>query len=381
MADCQTRESRSFQDGVCVRQGYRALPILGLLVSTLALVLLLSACGNVGEPLPPLIQIPAAISDLSVLQVGKSIKLSWTLPKFNTDGSAATTISRINIFRSASVSSGLAEANFNRMSVPWKTFGVEELSGFAKGNQLMLMDDLDGLSSYTLFRMRVFYAVQVLNRKKQNAGLSNIVSVELLPAAIPPLNLRLDSMGEHEIEISWDAPVLGIDGAPLAFPLAFNVYRSLSPQGHPGQKMNSEPLRETHFRDQSITLDVTYYYFVRAELQTTSKVVESGESAILQVTNKDIYPPKTPAEVVAVGSDQAVSLVWLPNEETDLAGYWVYRSGPDKRFERINDQLLQTASTIDKSVEKGQTYFYRVQSVDLKGNASKPSEEVSETVR
>ena len=63
-----------------------------------------------------------------------------------------------------------------------------------------------------------------------------------------------------------------------------------------------------------------------------------------------------------------------------MAGYWVYRSGPDKKFQRLQNQLLTTASIIDKSVEKGQTYFYRVKAVDLKGNESEFSEEVGDTV-
>ena len=98
------------------------------------------------------------------------------------------------------------------------------------------------------------------------------------------------------------------------------------------------------------------------------------------MTNADTYPPKPPAEVTAISSAQGISLVWLPNTEADLTGYWVYRSGPDKKFQRLQDQLLTTASIIDKSVEKGQTYFYRVKAVDLKGNESEFSEEVSDTV-
>src|SRR5262245_57755939 len=57
------------------------------------------ACGYVGDPLPPLIQIPERISDLAAVQLGRSIKLSWTLPRLNTDGSAATTLSRLEIYR------------------------------------------------------------------------------------------------------------------------------------------------------------------------------------------------------------------------------------------------------------------------------------------
>src|SRR6185369_16969314 len=64
------------------------------LLVQLSALSLLAACGNIGEPLPPLVQIPKPISDLAVMQFGKEVKLSWTLPKLNIDGSEATTLAR-----------------------------------------------------------------------------------------------------------------------------------------------------------------------------------------------------------------------------------------------------------------------------------------------
>ena len=139
-------------------------------------------------------------------------------------------------------------------------------------------------------------------------------------------------------------------------------------------------MKESSFKDQSIELGKSYVYSVRPVVETPSGPVEGEDSQPLEVTNADTYPPKPPTEVTAISGGQGISLVWLPNTEPDLAGYWIYRSGPDKKFQRLQDQLLTTASIIDKSVEKGQTYFYRVKAVDQKGNESRFSEEVSDTV-
>jgi fibronectin type 3 domain-containing protein len=108
--------------------------------------------------------------------------------------------------------------------------------------------------------------------------------------------------------------------------------------------------------------------------------VESANSKTITVINSDTYPPKPPTEVTAISNGQFISVVWLPNAEPDLAGYWVYRAKTDRNYERLTEQLINAASTIDKRVEKGQTYFYRVKAVDIKGNESDLSEEVSDTV-
>ena len=127
-------------------------------------------------------------------------------------------------------------------------------------------------------------------------------------------------------------------------------------------------------------LGKTYFYRVRSVAPPSAGGIESLDSDRVEVTNKDIYPPKPPSEVAAISNGESISLVWSPNTEPDLAGYVVYRSGPEKKFERISDSLLTTASLVDSSVVKGQTYIYRIKAIDQKANASDFSEEVSEKV-
>jgi hypothetical protein len=329
-----------------------------------------------------LIQIPQPVSDLSAIQVGKSIKLSYTLPKLNTDGSAATTLSAIEIYRliSTQVNISLRDAKQSLESmVPWKKLVKDELSKYTPGSKIVVIENLADLPPENLFQSQVYYALRAINNKKQHAGLSNISSVKVWPLPTAPTNLRPSSLGEQYIEIGWESPILRIDGSPMKGPLLFNIYRGVDTQVAAAGRLNQDPVRENHFKDASIELGRRYVYFVRA-VDETPGIVESEESQPLEVTNVDTYPPKAPAEVTAVSDGRAISLVWLPNSEPDLAGYWVYRSGSDHNFRRLNVQILTTASTIDKSVEKGQTYFYRIQAVDLQGNESDFSEEVSEAV-
>ena len=352
--------------------------LLPLLINTC----FLAGCGNVGDPLPPLIQIPVPVSDLAAYQFGKLIKLSWTLPKLNTDGSAATTLVRVEVFRLSTDSSQNSrpdKAFFVRSALKWKVFQEDDFDSHREGGKIVLTDTLLDAESGKVFGATFSYAVKVINRKKQDAGISNIVSVGVLPAPNPPEGLRA-ALTEHCIELSWEPPTLNIDDSPVKDSIQFNVYRAANPKIPVGDRLTQTPTAGRSFRDESMELGKSYCYVVRAVLETAAGSVESFDSKKLEVINSDTYPPKPPLEVTAISNGELISLVWLPNSEPDLAGYLVYRSGQDRDFKRLNETPIVTASTIDKTAEKGQTYIYRIKAVDNHGNVSDFSEEVNEKV-
>ena len=307
--------------------------------------------------------------------------MSWTLPKLNTDGSAATTVATIEIYRLATDRSQPApdSKSFAQSAQLWKNLSKQILDTYPEGEKLSFSDAFQEFEARDIFHRSFHYALRVVNNKKQHAGFSTIASLSVIPLPISPENLRVRSLGEQHTELGWDIPALNIDGSAAKSPTQFNVYRRADSQS-PETRLNPSPVKGGRFQDESIELGKSYVYSVRPVAETPSGWVEGEDSQPLEVTNADTYAPKPPAEVTAISSGEGISLVWLPNTEADLAGYWIYRSGPAKKFQRLQDQLVITASIIDKSVEKGQTYFYRVKAVDLKGNESELSEEVSDTV-
>ena len=352
--------------------------LLALLVDTC----FLAGCGNVGDPLPPLIQIPAPVSDLAAYQFGKWIKLSWTLPKLNTDGSAATTSAGVEVYRLSADSSQNVipeKALFVRFALKWKVFEEPDFEAQREGGKLVITDTLSDSETAKIFGATFSYAVKVINKKKQDAGISNIVSVKVLPIPNPPEGLR-STLAEHFIELSWELPTLNTDDSPVKDRVKFNVYRSGNPKIAVGERLTQTPTAGSSFEDESMEFGKTYYYFVRAVIETAAGSIESFDSKKLEVINHDTYPPKPPSEVTAISSGEFISLVWSPNSEPDLSGYLVYRSGQDRDLKRLNENLIVTASTIDKTAQKGQTYFYRVKAVDSHGNESDFSEEVGEKV-
>src|SRR5262245_46416423 len=59
--------------------------------------LLLVGCGVPGEPLPPLLEIPVAVSDLAAVQVGNHIELTWSVPRMTTEGTVARGLDRMEV--------------------------------------------------------------------------------------------------------------------------------------------------------------------------------------------------------------------------------------------------------------------------------------------
>lgn len=77
-----------------------------------------------------------------------------------------------------------------------------------------------------------------------------------------------------------------------------------------------------------------------------------------------------------------VLLTWDANTEPDLSHYNVYRShqsGQD--FAQINNHPVRENQYVDSSVDSGVIYYYRATAVDMAGNESDFSEEVSVTPR
>ena len=59
--------------------------------------LLASGCGYIGEPLPPALQIPQRVSDLSAIEHGSEIAVKLTLPEHTTEDLAIEKPVRIEL--------------------------------------------------------------------------------------------------------------------------------------------------------------------------------------------------------------------------------------------------------------------------------------------
>ncbi len=82
------------------------------------------ACGKKGAPLPPLIRVPAPPADFTAERRGEEVKLQFTVPSANTDGTRPANVERLDILRftgpSAATDADLVKLGTKVASVPVK---------------------------------------------------------------------------------------------------------------------------------------------------------------------------------------------------------------------------------------------------------------------
>ena len=104
----------------------------------------------------------------------------------------------------------------------------------------------------------------------------------------------------------------------------------------------------------------------------------------MAVSPRDVFPPAAPSGLSIAAAPGRLSIFFAANPEADIAGYNVYRSNdadlPKTIWTKLNAELLTRTTFQDERVESGKKYYYYVTAVDTAGNASSPSDVVSETV-
>jgi len=162
--------------------------------------------------------------------------------------------------------------------------------------------------------------------------------------------------------------------------IAYNVYDASKPESV--VKLTPTPIAEARFSDPRITWGDERCYVVRTAQTVGGLTVESEAAAAPCQELTDTFPPAVPKGVTPIPSDGAISLIWEPNTERDLAGYIVMRGAnrPDAALEPITPSPIQEPNFKD-TVPAGVQYAYAVKAVDKAGNESAPSTPVVESAR
>jgi hypothetical protein len=347
-----------------------------------------SACGKVGAPVPPS-RLSERTSDLTAIQRGSTILLSWPSPSLVKDESSKFYISGVDIFR-------LNERRDQEPVLDPDDFeATAELVGFLDRatietqvttlGHLQYVDPVKLAQSKQLANTRLRYAVRYINKRDQMAAFSNTVAIEPAPGiAMPPTKVNVVDSAQDVVTITWLAPVANVDGITPAAVVGYNVYRRLQKRDFGGELLNSEPVSVTSFTDSKFQYQLDYVYFVRALSQGANGMIESVDSDPVPFTPVDRFAPSAPNPVSIASSNGTISLFWPSSAERDVIGYNVYRAGsadaPDNDWIRLTDQPVTPVTFRDEQVVIDQTYFYRVTAVDRFNNESERSRVVGETV-
>jgi hypothetical protein len=396
------------------------------------------ACGRKGPPLPPLLQLPAAVSGAVARRVGQDVIFQFTIPTTNTDGRGPADVDRVEVY--AHTGRLLAPVDFLKYGTLVGNVAVKppagsgadaegQLPGLAPGSvasvsetitsaemeigrmpvtrgtvalaaTLLASTDLEtpGTVNAPIPVMRYYVAVAV-NRRNRRGALSPPLAVPLIePFAAPP-TLEAE-YGETAVKLTWKASDRSDDiFAPLP---TYNLYEvedpaaSTAPEGPPvagAPALNSSPLKAavntlpvalTSFDDPRMTFGTRRCYVVRAVRVAGPIVVESTASRPACVTLADTFPPAAPKSLVSVANEDAISLIWEANTEKDLGGYLVLRAeAPGERLTPLTPVPIHETTYRDTTVTHGMTYDYVVVAVDNAPvpNISAYSNKVTEVAR
>jgi fibronectin type 3 domain-containing protein len=333
-------------------------------------ILALCACAKISEPVPPQPLVPRPAGDLAVRQIAQSLRLTFSMPELNTNGSRVSTLGEVEIFRwiaDRAATEPLSEDAFLARAERIQTWRAETLGSRLKDGKLFF-DDSFAADAEAFVSHAYRYAVRLINKKNQTAGLSH--QVVITPAVIPAAPDEITAVVErNRIRLTWKAPEINWDGSMPARLAGYRVYRSLDPKNFPEAPYGTDLLHQPEFDDRNFEFDKTYYYRLTVVGNPENPHAESLPSTMVEVIATDTFPPGMPSNLAAVPENGVVTLLWGAPADQDIAGYRVYRKeeGAGTRV-LLNESLVTGLSFRDTSVLAGKKYEYGVAAVDTHRN-------------
>jgi hypothetical protein len=313
-------------------------------LALLAFVLFCSACGYVGDPLPPALNIAETITDLRAIQRGDRILIDFTVPELTTEGLPVRKPVRIDLRAGPS-------------STPFsvETWLPDSVAVPANGDTGPVHVTAPASNWYG---RDLVIGVRLLNNKGRLSDWSNLVTIAVTPPLAVPSNF-IGVADPKGISLTWNA-------APRE-KVQFRIFRRAEDEK---QAALLATVDTPSYVDTATTLGKRYEYSVQSVLGAA----ESEPSPLVTVLSVDVFRPEKPAGLTAVGSLNSIELGWERNAEPDLAHYRIYRAENGGQFTRLAD--VEQPAFSDKQLTAGTTYRYALTAIDQAGNESDRSDSI-----
>jgi hypothetical protein len=304
----------------------------------------LTGCAYVGAPLPPALNIPAAVNDLTVVEQGDKLIVRFTIPALTTEGMARRSFGPVDL-RVGPMTALPFDVN------EWAEQARPIGSVPAQPGPVHIV-----VAASQWVNQEVVAAVRLANVKGRLSDWSNIITMRLVPPLAAPADLRTEGVREG-VRLTWRAlPQPGV---------SYRVYRRT-------EKEEPETLVATvsagEWVDTSTKYGVPYRYSVQAFEKHEDIDAESEMSAPVGITPVAKFPPAVPTGLRAVAGTESIELEWERNTEPELKGYRVYRAVNGGEWERIAE--VDVPSYSDRAIKPGRRYRYAVSAIDQAGNES-----------
>ena len=340
----------------CSRRGTLAL---------LAALLFAAGCGSPGAPQPPSLNLPEKVLNLAAARSGNIVTLTWIMPRRNTD---------------KLLLKGQIAAHLCRRPLNGPCQSIADLS-FDPGAEASFRETLPPELTIGPARLLTYF-VEVRNRSGHSVGFSN----EAYSAAgVAPLPIRDFSAQPQSTGVlfRWQQ---GSNSPQIKLRLHRTLVEKAANPRTTGRDLNSKEPAETeliasiagkpHALDASALPDHIYSYTAefldRLTLDGNPVDLSGPATAPIRVNTRDVFPPDPPEGLYAIANnaEHSLDLSWTPNTEPDLAGYFVYRSRNDEKWQRISgDKPLPGPAWRDLAPPAGGVK-YAVTAIDFSGNES-----------
>ncbi len=286
-----------------------------------AAAVVLTGCASIGDPLPPALNIPRAVTDVAAVQRGADLIITFTAP--------ATTTEDLVLEKFGGIDVRVSDKQVTAETPdPGKPVTVRVPAAEWSGQDVRVQ-------------------VRVAGPGGRYSTLSEPLVVNVGPRlATPRVTAEPHPSG---VRLSW--PAVGGE-----------QYRVIRDETQIGTSATAE------FLDTTAQFGKEYKYSVQAFINRR----ESEPSAVVAITPRDQFPPAAPKGLQAVPGLRSVELAWERNTEPDLGTYRVYRAAAQGDFAVLVDGVEGIAFS-DRQVEPGTTYRYRITALDKSGNEGEPT--------
>jgi hypothetical protein len=319
------------------------------------------------------------VRDLQATRKGNKVTLTWTQPRMAANHQVA------KVCRNISASSTLSGS-------PTCTQPLGEVTQKTSTTTAQFTDTLSEDATTSDPMQFAVYTVEMRDGQGRSTGFSNPASVPLAPT-LPAKGLHSE-LDAHGVYLIWENE---IENPPASLQFDYRVYRSekgtaarIAVPYLRGLIHTKEGERWTGV-DTSVEWEKSYSYWITPITKIYSLdgkligEIEGEDSAPISVVTHDVFPPAVPERLLTVVNripgKKFIDLLWAPNMEKDLAGYNVYRREADSQIKRVNVAPITMLSFQDTDVAPGHSYFYCISAVDIRGNESAKSPEITQALR